>query len=88
MELDAGTPQRYLTNPLWTWRIANRRDAPEIDSALRWTRGRVESLELGASAPSEKELQQLSKLTGITDLSARWMRWAVEQPSASAAARR
>ena len=73
---------RFLTNPLWQWRIAHRRDAREVENILRLGRGRVERLELGEAAPTAGELRKLARLTGLTDFRSRWDAWAVAQPPA------
>ena len=73
---------RFLTNPLWQWRIAHRRDAREVETILRLGRGRVERLELGEAAPTAGELRKLARLTGLTDFRSRWDAWAVAQPPA------
>jgi len=76
-------PQRFLTNPLWQWRIAHRRDAREVEKILRLAPGRVECLELGTAVPTPLELRKLAGLTGLADLTRQWDAWAAQPPAAS-----
>lgn len=73
--------QRWLaSNPLWTWRIANTREAREVEDMLGVPRGRVQSWETGAAAPGGAEIRTLARLTGIADLAARWSAWMSARP--------
>ncbi len=82
MAFDAGQ-QRFLTNPLWRWRIVHRRDAREVENILRLVPGRVERLELGDAAPTPLELRKLERLTGLADLERQWEVWAAQRPTVS-----
>jgi len=75
MEFDAETQRWYTANPLWKWRIANRRDAREVEDGAGLPRGRVEALEMTTAVPSGSELRKLARLTGIADLNAQWAAW-------------
>jgi hypothetical protein len=77
-----GAGQRFLTNPLWQWRIAHRRDSREVENILRLAPGRVERLELGQAAPTAGELRKLERLTGVVNLGRRWDAWRAERPGA------
>ncbi|HLJ59006.1 MAG TPA: helix-turn-helix transcriptional regulator [bacterium] len=77
MEFDATAQQRLTANPLWRWRIANRRDAREVEGMLGLPPGRVQAWELGVATPHQAELRRLASVTGIADLEAQWRAWAV-----------
>jgi hypothetical protein len=73
--------QRWLTsNPLWKWRIANAREAREVEDMLGVPRGRVQGWETGAAAPGGAEIRKLARLTGIADLAAQWSAWMSARP--------
>jgi transcriptional regulator with XRE-family HTH domain len=76
MEFDATAQQRLTANPLWRWRIANRRDAREVEGALGLPPGRVQDWELGVALPRQDDLRKLAGLTGVADLDAQWRAWA------------
>ncbi|HYM68411.1 MAG TPA: helix-turn-helix transcriptional regulator [bacterium] len=76
MEFDATAQQRLTANPLWRWRIANRRDAREVEGALGLPPGRVQAWELGAATPRPEELRKLAGWIGVADLDAQWRAWA------------
>jgi hypothetical protein len=75
-----GVGQKFLTNPLWQWRIAHRRDSREVENILRLAPGRVERLELGHAVPTAVELRKLQRLTGVADLGRRWDAWWAGRP--------
>jgi transcriptional regulator with XRE-family HTH domain len=75
MEFDAKTQERFMANPLWRWRVANRRDAREVESALGLPHGRVQAWELGTATPDPDNLRRLAALTGVPDLDAQWRVW-------------
>lgn len=83
VELDAKAQQRLMTNPLWRWRIANRRDAREVEGALGLPPGRLEAWEWGTAMPRRDEFRKLARLTGVGDLAAQWVEWANSPRSSS-----
>lgn len=76
--------QEWLSrNPLRRWRVHWRRPAPEVELQLRLPRGQIREWETGTAVPDAHVLRALARMTGITDLTARWARWTSLRPPAS-----